>query len=144
LSWGEGNDVNPVVAMSCGDGAGRVSVNPLAITTYGYFDNLLNLWRNRWSRACHLSMIMIDYPRGKCKQHGSNKMHKMYYNDGLDVFIHIFGDRSASVKVWSDIVSTYVEQDGRNLAARALKGMRIKNIDIKQDRLATALRPLGR
>ena len=71
-------------------------------------------------------------------------MHKMYYNDGLDVFIHIFGDRSASVKVWSDIVNTYVEQDGRNLAAQALKGMRLKNIDIKQECLATALRPLGR
>ena len=71
-------------------------------------------------------------------------MHKMYYNDDLDVFVHIFGDRSASVKVWSDIGNTYVEQDGRNLAARALKGMRIKNIDIKQDRFATALRPLGR
>lgn len=69
-------------------------------------------------------------------------MHKMYYNDGFEVFVHIFGDRSARVKVWSDIVNTYVEQDGRNLAAKALKGMRIKNIDIKQERFATALRGL--
>ena len=52
------------------------------------------------------------------------KKIKMYYNDSLDVYVYIFVDRSAKVKVWSDIVCTYVQEDGRDIAAMALKGMR--------------------
>jgi hypothetical protein len=75
---------------------------------------------------------------------GVTKMHKMYYNEAMDVYVHVFGDRSAMVKAWSNVAALYVQEDGRDLAARALKNMRIQKIDIKQQCLATPLRPLGR
>ena len=62
-------------------------------------------------------------------------MNKMYYNDAMDVYVHVFDDRSAIVKAWSNVASLYVREDGRDLAARALKGMRTQNIDIKKERL---------
>jgi quinolinate synthase len=84
---------------------------------------------------------MIESPPGKHEQQGSNKMKKikMYYNDSLDVYVYIFVNRSATIKVWSDIVCTYVQQDGRDIAAMALKGMRREKMNIVRDSLVPLL-----
>ena len=67
------------------------------------------------------------------------KKTKMYYNDSLDVYVYISPNRSATIKVWSDIVCTYVQQDGRDIAAMALKGMRGEKMNIVRDSLVSLL-----
>ena len=114
-----------------------MAVNPLAITTYDYFDNIFNLWRNRWPRACSMSMIMIESPPGKHEQHGSNKMNKMYYSDGLDVYVYIYEDRSAKVNVFCENVKMFVKQEGREVAAATLKSMRKQQMNITRDYLTS-------
>ena len=58
--------------------------------------------------------------------------HKSYTSGNCEVFVNTHASRTASVAVWSNLLGTYVRQDGRHIAALALLAMRQRGVHIRR------------